>query len=27
VLVHGQGQGVTVVDALVVPLSVIPGRA
>jgi hypothetical protein len=27
VLVHAQGQGVTVVDALVVPLPVIPGRA
>jgi acetyltransferase len=27
VLVHAQGEGVTVVDALVVPLPVIPGRA
>ena len=27
VLVHAQGQGVTIVDALVVPLPVIPGRA
>ena len=27
VLVHAEGQGVTIVDALVVPLPVIPGRA
>jgi acetyltransferase len=27
VLVHAEGQGVTIVDALVVPVSVIPGRA